>query len=178
MPVAYFGMGSNLGDREAMLRRALEALSPFVTLLRVSSTYDTAPQLLEDQPRFLNAAACGMTGLTPHNLLRSIKRVEVELGRTPGPRFGPRAIDIDILLYDDLILVTDELIIPHPRLPERAFALLPLAEIAPELPHPQLDCTVGTMAGVVAHLGDVRRVAPLVGSTTIPYNAGDYGQAL
>jgi 2-amino-4-hydroxy-6-hydroxymethyldihydropteridine diphosphokinase len=178
MAIAYLGLGSNLGDRAATLRHALAALAPFCTLLRVSSIYDTAPQLVEHQPRFLNAAVCGVTALAPHDLLRAIKRVEEELGRTPGLRYGPRVIDVDILLYDDIRLSTDALMIPHPRLLERAFALLPLAEIAPELPHPSLGSTIATLAATVAQAADVARVAPLVASTTIPYNAGVYGQAL
>jgi 2-amino-4-hydroxy-6-hydroxymethyldihydropteridine diphosphokinase len=178
MAVAYLGLGSNLGDRAGNLRGALEALVPHLTLLRVSSAYDSAPQLLEDQPRFLNGAVCGMTALSPLALLKAIKQIEMELGRVPGPRYGPRAIDLDILLYDDLIFFTDELAIPHPRLVERAFALLPLAEISPELPHPALALTVGSLAAKAAPSGDVRRVAPLVGSATIPYNAGVDGQAL
>jgi 2-amino-4-hydroxy-6-hydroxymethyldihydropteridine diphosphokinase len=178
MAVAYLGLGANLGDRAAVLRAALDALAGHLTVLRVSSAYDTAPQLVEDQPRFLNAAFCGVTALAPHALLRTIKHVEVELGRVPGARYGPRAIDIDILLYDDLTLVSDSLTVPHPRLPERAFALRPLAEIAPELPHPQTGRTIAEMAAALGDSGDIRLVGPLVGSTSIPYNAGVYGQAL
>lgn len=178
MAVAYLGLGSNLGDRAATLRAALEALAGPLAALRVSSAYDTAPQLVEDQPRFLNAAVCGVTALAPLALLGAVKQIEAELGRVPGPRYGPRALDIDILLYDDLVLDSDALVIPHPRLAERAFALLPLAEIAPEVPHPQLGRTIASLAAAIAPEGDVRRVGPLVGSTAIPYNAGVYGQAL
>ena len=162
MAVAYLGLGSNLGDREGLLRGALAALQVHVALLRVSSAYDTAPQLVMDQPRFLNAAVCGITGLSPLDLLRAVKALETELGRTSGTRFGPRAIDIDVGLYDALTLVTDELTLPHPRLPNRAFAMVPLAEIAPELPFPGTGRTLGMMAVEMAHIGDVRLVGTLV----------------
>jgi 2-amino-4-hydroxy-6-hydroxymethyldihydropteridine diphosphokinase len=173
---AYLGLGSNLGDRLATLRAALDALAPHVAIQRVSSVYDTAPQLVEDQPRFLNAAAAAGTDLEPLALLHLVKSVEVALGRVPGPRYGPRALDIDLLLVGDLVLSTPELTLPHPRLAERAFALLPLAEIAPELRHPLLGKTIAALAAC-APSQDVRRLGPLVASTTIPYNADDRGQA-
>jgi 2-amino-4-hydroxy-6-hydroxymethyldihydropteridine diphosphokinase len=171
----YLGLGSNLGDRAAALRAAVDALAPEVAVARVSSAYDTAPQLVADQPRFLNAAVAGRTALDPVALLRHVKRVEAALGRVPGPRYGPRAVDIDLLLVDDLVLLTPELTLPHPRLPERAFALVPLAEIAPALRHPVLGATVAELAAVVAGTGDVRRVGPLVRPSSMPYNAGESG---
>ncbi len=160
----YLGLGSNLGDRDAQLREALAAIAPDVVVKRVSSVYDTEPMLVEDQPRFHNLVCAGETRLDPIALLRLVKQVEQALGRTPGPRFGPRAIDIDVLLYDDLVLESDELIVPHPRLAERAFVLVPLAEIAPDLRHPVLGTAMSKLAQAVTP-ADVRALGPLFGSS-------------
>ena len=127
------GLGSNLGDRDANLRAALARLAPAVTIARISAIYDTAPMLVTAQPRFHNIACIAHTTLTPLALLRHTKAVEASVGRTPGIRYGPRVVDIDLLLYDDLVLDTPELHIPHPRIAERAFVLAPLVEIAPDL---------------------------------------------
>ena len=162
MPIAYLGLGANLGDRAATLRAAVDALAAHLTIIALSSLYDTAPQLIEDQPRFLNAALAGATDLDPLALLRAAKAIETTLGRLPGPRYGPRALDIDLLLVDDLILDTPALTLPPPRLAARAFALIPLAEIAPTLRHPQLGYTIAELAGAVSGTGDVRRIGPLV----------------
>ena len=132
----YLGLGANLGDRAAALSSALEALAPVVAIERVSSVWDTAPELVTEQPRFLNAAAAGWTALDPFALLGEVKRIEREMGRIPGQRYGPRRIDIDLLLFGQWRVDSKELTIPHPRLCERAFALAPLAEIAPDLRHP------------------------------------------
>ena len=156
----YLGLGSNLGDRDALLRAALDALSSVVAIDRVSSVYDTAPMLLSEQPRFHNVACAGRTALAPHDLLRKAKAIEAGLGRTPGMRYGPRPIDIDILLYDRLILETPDLVVPHPGMAERAFVLFPLCEIAPELVHPVLGTPVCALAEARA-ASDVRRVGPL-----------------
>ena len=158
--MVYLGLGSNQGERDDLLRAALSALAPFVAITHVSSVYDTAPELVLDQPRFHNAASAGVTLLEPLPLLHALKGIESTLGRTPGRRYGPRAIDIDILLYDELTLNCDELTIPHPRLAERAFALLPLAEIAPNLLHPTLGVTIHALAAPYAS-ADVRRLGPL-----------------
>ena len=176
MRTVYLGLGSNLGDRAAHLRAALAALAPHVAIQRISQVYDTAPQLVEDQPRFLNAAASGVTALEPLDLLHAVKAIETTLGREPGPRYGPRTIDIDILLMDDLVMSTPELTLPHPRLTERAFALVPLAEIAPTLRHPVADQTIAQLSGALAESQDVRCLGPLVPSPTIPYNSDDCGQ--
>ncbi|MBF6592357.1 MAG: 2-amino-4-hydroxy-6-hydroxymethyldihydropteridine diphosphokinase [Ktedonobacterales bacterium] len=156
----YLGLGSNLGDRDALLRAALRALAPAVDILRVSSVYDTAPMLVTEQPRFHNLVAEGTTRLDALALLRATQRVEAALGRRPGPRYGPRPMDIDLLLYDDLVLATPELTVPHPRMAERAFVLAPLAELVPERTHPVLGAAIATL---LRRLGpaDVRRLGPL-----------------
>ncbi len=173
MRTAYLGLGSNLGDRTTNLRAALDALAPHLAVARVSSLYDTAPQIVTDQPRFLNAALSGATDLDPLALLRAVKAIEVALGRVPGPRHGPRTLDIDLLLVDNLVLSTPELILPHPRLTERAFVLVPLAEIAPDLRHPILGSTMAELAARVAASGDVRRLGPLALFSPPRYNGSD-----
>lgn len=156
----YLGLGSNLGDRDAHLAAAIEALAPFVTVEHISSVYDTAPLHYTDQPRFHNLVCMGETTLPPLALLHEVKEIERCLGRQAGPRYGPRVIDIDLLLYDQLILQSPELTIPHPRLAERAFVLAPLAEIAPTLAHPVLGETMATLLERLAE-SDVQRVGPL-----------------
>jgi 2-amino-4-hydroxy-6-hydroxymethyldihydropteridine diphosphokinase len=159
--LVYLGLGSNLGDRDALLRLALDRLAPDVRVTRVSSVWDTAPALFTDQPRFHNAVAEGLTTLDPFALLRLAKEIERALGREPGPRYGPRPIDIDILLYDDLLLDTPNLTIPHAGLAERPFALAPLAEIALHAWHPGLSADAATLAAA-APPADIRRLGPLV----------------
>lgn len=159
--VVYLGLGSNLGDRDALLRVALTALAEVARITLVSSVWDTAPMLVEDQPRFHNIVVQALTPLDPLPLLHEIKRIERALGREVGPRYGPRLIDIDILLYDDLTLTSPELTIPHERLAERAFALEPLAEIAPDVRHPVLGLDARTLAAQT-RASDVRRLGPLL----------------
>ena len=139
----YFSLGTNLGDREANLRNAIAALAPAVRVVKESRVYETAPWGFEDQPNFLNMVVQAETELPPLELLKFLKSLETELGRTPTFRYGPRLIDIDILFYDDLILQTPELTIPHPKLHERAFVLVPLADVALEWVHPVLRQTIG-----------------------------------
>ena len=133
----YLGLGSNIGDRRKNLERAMEMLSQRLKVVGVSSVYDTAPVGNTDQPRFLNMVCQAYTRLMPQVLLTLVKGIESKLGRM-GKTNEPRPIDIDILLYQDQIIETPELVVPHPRLAERAFALVPLAEIAPGLIHPVL----------------------------------------
>jgi 2-amino-4-hydroxy-6-hydroxymethyldihydropteridine diphosphokinase len=154
-PVVYLALGANLGDRRQNLRAALERLRDEVQVERMSSVYETEPAYMLDQPRFLNMALRGRTALEPVELLVFLKRIERELGRAAGPRFGPRLIDLDILLYNELVLATPELTIPHPRMAERPFVLAPLAEIAPDLAPPGWDRTVGALADLVRGNGDV-----------------------
>jgi 2-amino-4-hydroxy-6-hydroxymethyldihydropteridine diphosphokinase len=143
---AYIALGSNLGDREASIRDALTRLGEEVRVTRVSRLYPTAavggPP---GSPEFLNAAAALETNLPPTALLELLLRTEVALGRVRDLRWGPRTIDLDLLLYDQLILQLPQLQLPHPRLAERRFVLEPLNEIAPEAIHPLLGLRVSEL---------------------------------
>ena len=148
---AYVGFGANLGDREAMVRSALEQLAaePGVEVVGVSAFRDTAPVGVVDQPRFLNAAAAVETSLPARELLDRLLGIERRLGRTrEGPRFGPRTIDLDLLLYGDERIDEPGLEVPHPRLHQRLFALEPLADLDPDLVVPGR----GPLADLVAGL--------------------------
>ncbi len=136
---AYVGLGSNLGDREATLRRALELLDAEegVKVVAVSTLRETEPVGFADQPRFLNGAAALDTELAPQELLERLLAVERALGRErTGPRFGPRTVDLDLLVHGDSVVAEPGLTVPHPRLAERRFALEPLAELDPDLALP------------------------------------------
>ncbi|RIX45177.1 MAG: 2-amino-4-hydroxy-6-hydroxymethyldihydropteridine diphosphokinase [Rhodocyclales bacterium GT-UBC] len=138
MSLAYVALGANLGDPAATVRAAFAALSnlPDSRLLRTSSLYRTAPVGLADQPEFINAAAALETSLTPEALLDTLFDIEARFGRIRAERNGPRTLDLDLLLYDNLSLALPRLTLPHPRLHLRAFVLYPLAEIAPGLDIP------------------------------------------
>ena len=131
----YLGLGSNLGDRKSNMRAAIEAVrhDPNCDVTAVSALYQTAPVGVTDQPDFLNAVIAARTTLPPSDLLKLCRDVEYSIGRKRTIRWGPRVIDIDILLYEDRILSGKDLAIPHPRIVERAFVLVPLAEIAPDV---------------------------------------------
>lgn len=134
---AYLGLGSNLGERAENLRRALTSLHRTGEVKKVSSLYETEPLGVQTQPGFLNAVAQLETSLVPRALLGELKRIERELGRSPGGiRWGPRVMDLDILSFDDQILTEEGLTIPHPEMERRRFVLEPLNEIAPEWVHP------------------------------------------
>jgi 2-amino-4-hydroxy-6-hydroxymethyldihydropteridine diphosphokinase len=148
---AYVGLGVNLGEREEMLRLALERLAaePSIELIAASTLRETEPEDFLDQPRFLNGAAALETDLSPRQLLARLQLIECELGRRrAGPRFGPRVIDLDLLLYDTLVMNTPELEIPHPRLHLRRFALEPLAELEPDLEVPGKGPVRALLAGL------------------------------
>lgn len=138
LALAFLGLGSNLGDRKSNIREALDRLSrnSDIRVKRVSSLYETAPVGVLDQPDFVNAVAAVETNLEPLELLRAVLDVEASMGRVRNSRWGPRVIDIDVLLYDNVRMCTSELTIPHPRMMERAFVIAPLAEIAPDLDLP------------------------------------------
>ena len=141
----YIALGTNLGDRLANLRDAINALAPDVRVLRESTIYETPPWGYTDQPAFLNMVVEAATNLNPRALLNYLKKREDELGRVKNFRYGPRHIDLDILFYDDLVFEDDRLQIPHPRLHERAFVLVPLNDLAPDLVHPVLGKDVKSL---------------------------------
>lgn len=159
MATVYLALGANLGDRAHNLQDALARLAPFVYITRASSVYETEPVGVREQPLFLNMVIAGTTALSPVDLLRCLKKIEIAMGRTEGIRFGPRPIDIDILFYDRLIELSPALTIPHPRLHERAFVLIPLAEIAPDLVHPRLRLRVRDLLARLDSTEGVRRFA-------------------
>ena len=137
MSIAYIGIGSNLGSREENCERAIKLLiENGITIVKRSSMIETEPWGVKEQPDFINMAVEIETALKPDSLLHLLKNIEIEAGRLPTSHWGPRIIDLDILLYDDLIIKTSELEIPHPHISEREFVLKPLAEIAPEKVHP------------------------------------------
>lgn len=139
----YFGLGSNLDDPEKNIINGLRMLKmKGIELLKLSSLYYTEPVGKEDQPYFYNMVAKGLTSYTPEELLKVIKDIEKLLGRVWTEKWGPRIIDIDILFYNDLILNTPELTIPHPELHKRDFVLVPFTEIEPDFVHPVFKKTI------------------------------------
>jgi len=154
---AYLGLGSNIGVRTQSIRQSLELMpAEGIQVLRVSRMYETEPWGVGNQPRFINAVCEVETELEPEALLQAIKRIEKALGREPGVRWGPRPIDIDILLYGDKQIHTNDLVIPHPGMLWRASVLVPLVELAPDLRHPR---TGRTMQEHLRDLGPVPDVA-------------------
>ena len=138
MAIAAIGLGANLRDRAANLREAVHRLEELGEIVGVSSLYETAPVGYLDQPPFLNAAVVLVTALPAPDLMTALLGIERDLGRVRTFLNAPRTLDLDLLLYDDLVLETPDLTLPHPRLHERAFVLVPLAEIAPDAIHPVL----------------------------------------
>src|ERR1022692_260221 len=156
-------VGSNLGDRQGNIASALARLRAFVELTRVSSTYDTVPVGVGAQPDFLNLACVGTTTLSARALHAALDNVERFVGRRQNGDRAPRAIDLDLLLYDDLVVADDGLSIPHPGLTERAFVLVPLAEIAPDLVHPVARRRIADLASSIDSSGVTRRDGGLLG---------------
>ncbi len=156
MPIVYVALGTNLGNREANLREAEKRLSAQVTVTGRSRIYETEPWGVLAQPRFLNQVLEGETTLEPRALLRFVKTIEREMGRTPSVRYGPRLIDLDILLYDDQAVRFPELTIPHANLHERRFVLVPLADLAPDLVHPVFGSTIKELLSSLPDDGSVQ----------------------
>lgn len=165
MAEAIIALGSNVGDRDANLKNALRELGRYGKVTAVSSVYETEPVYFEDQEWFLNAAASLQTDLDPPALLLALQSVETSMGRRRGTRYGPRVIDLDILFYDALVVSEPDLQIPHPRLVERMFVLVPLLEIRPNLIHPILRVPVSELAA--GRKGDPKTVRKL-GSVDVP----------
>ena len=147
--IIYLSLGSNLGDRLANLQNAISALPPKIKPLNQSSVYETSPWGYSNQPDFYNQVIKAETQLKPADVLVYIKSLEVSLGRQETFRFGPRLIDLDLLFFDTVILNTPVLTIPHPRITERAFVLVPLAEISPDLIHPGIDKTIQQLKSAI-----------------------------
>ncbi len=142
----YLSLGTNLGNREENLERALAGLEDMMQLEKISAVYETAPWgPVQDQASFFNLCASGTTQLEPLDFLDAVKELEKTIGRLDGLRWGPRLIDIDLLFYEDVELVTERLIIPHKEVTGRAFVLVPLADIAPNLMHPSVGETIQTL---------------------------------
>ncbi|NKQ34495.1 MAG: 2-amino-4-hydroxy-6-hydroxymethyldihydropteridine diphosphokinase [Chloroflexi bacterium] len=158
----YLGLGTNLGNRRRNLERAVLGLASALTVTAVSPIYASEPWGITDQPEFLNICLAGRTAVSPAELLPFIKNLEVELGRQETIKWGPRLIDIDILLYADWIVQSDDLTIPHAFMTERAFVLRPLADIAPDVIHPVNGLTVAEMAAAVDSAGLQRLTEPLI----------------
>ena len=159
MATVYLGLGSNIGDTEKNLREAVESLSKRGTIASISSLYKTEPVGFLDQPWFLNQVICLETKLSPEDLLKETQQIENIIGRERTVRWGPRTLDIDILLYDNLVLETETLTIPHLHLHERKFVLAPLSEIAGKILHPSLGLT---MIELLTKTTDKSRIEKLV----------------
>ena len=155
----YLSLGSNVGDRQSQMATAIEKLRKLGTVTAVSTLYETEPMDVTHQAWFLNCAVLLETELMPKQLLKAILGIEQEMGRRRTQAKGPRAIDIDILLFGNSIVDTKGLTIPHPAMHERRFALAPLAEIAPEVRHPVLKKTVSELRDALPAAGAVRSLS-------------------
>jgi 2-amino-4-hydroxy-6-hydroxymethyldihydropteridine diphosphokinase len=160
MATAFIGLGSNLGDRTATLRTAIQRLEALGRITGISSLYETEPVGYLEQPSFLNAVVALETALTPADLLRALLGIERDLGRVRSFPNAPRTLDLDLLLVDNVILDTPDLTLPHPRLHGRAFVLVPLAEIAAQVVHPGSGKTMQKLLRALPDQGGVEVYAP------------------
>ena len=156
--IVYLGLGSNLGDRQSNLIEAIQSLRANMHIEQISSVYESPAEYRADQPAFLNVAVKGTTALEPRELMRFVHRVERRLGRVRRDQYLPRPIDIDMLAYDDRVMASDEVTLPHPQLAERVFALAPLEEIAPDWVHPALRRTAGQLLQTLGGYDGVTRL--------------------
>jgi 2-amino-4-hydroxy-6-hydroxymethyldihydropteridine diphosphokinase len=157
MVPVLFALGTNLGDREANLRRAIAWLRRETTVEAVSAVYETAPMYDTEQGAFLNMCVAARTGLAPEALLARLKAAEAEIGRVPSRPNGPRLIDLDLLLYGDRVVDRPELVVPHPRMAERGFVLAPAADVAAGWTHPVEGRSVAALLQALGPLPDVVR---------------------
>ena len=155
--IVFVALGTNLGRRAANLRAALAAFPPTLRVLKASPVYETEPWGYADQPAFFNQVIQAETSLPPEDLLDRLKALEMRLGRQPTFRNGPRVIDLDVLLYDDLMIETGRLVVPHPGLAQRAFVLAPLADLVPDLVPPGMNLPVAELLKGV-NISGVKRV--------------------
>ena len=165
MTIAAIALGANLGDRMATLRAAIERISRLGAIIKVSSVYETDPVGYLDQPAFYNAVLLIDTNLEPGTIMQSLLAIEAELGRVRTFANAPRAIDLDLLLYGDEIRETPALTLPHPRMHERAFVLVPLAEIEPDLIHPRLNKSIAELLELLPEKEGVRATFPGVSTS-------------
>lgn len=146
MHMVYLGLGSNIGKREDNCAKAISLLEKNgLKIAKRSTMHETEPWGVRDQPRFINMALEAETDLSPEELLTVIKTIENKMGRRPGKKWGPRIIDIDIIIYDNVSMTSDDLSIPHPLMHEREFVLRPMSEIAPDMKHPVLGITISEL---------------------------------
>jgi 2-amino-4-hydroxy-6-hydroxymethyldihydropteridine diphosphokinase len=158
--VAYIGMGANLGDRLGTLREATKRIGQLGRITAISSVYETAPVGYADQPAFLNMALGCETDLDAASLMQTLLAIEQELGRVRSFRNAPRTLDLDLLLYGDRIIDTPTLTVPHPRMGERAFVLVPLAEIAPDMINPSSGKTLTALKDALGEFEGIQVFAP------------------
>lgn len=173
MAEVVVALGSNMGNRETNIRRAIGLIAPFVSLRAISPVYETEPMYLAEQPWFLNCVLVAETKTPPRELLGQLQRVEAGMGRQRDAPNGPRFIDIDIIFYDDLVVSEPDLVIPHPRVAERAFVLVPLADVRPGYVHPVLKKSVSALLAELRTDKVVRKqVAARAGDATPPRPPG------